>query len=40
MPVINPLQAFVHQQTQKNCPAWIVESQPQLLRIRPFFFGK
>jgi hypothetical protein len=38
MPVINPLQAIVHPQTQKNYPAWIVNPQPQLLRIR--FFGK
>ncbi len=40
MPVINPLEALVHPQTQKkNYPAWIVKSQPQLLRIR-LFFGK
>jgi hypothetical protein len=38
MPVINPLQALVHAQTQKNYPAWIVNPQPQLLRIR--LFGK
>jgi hypothetical protein len=35
LPVINPLQAHVHPQTQKkNYPAWIVNPQPQLLRIR------
>jgi hypothetical protein len=35
MPVINPLQqALVHPQTQKNYPAWIVNAQPQLLKIR------
>jgi hypothetical protein len=39
MPVINPLQALVHPQTQKNYPAWIVKPQPQLPRIR-LFFGK
>jgi hypothetical protein len=39
MPVINPLQALVHPQTQKHYPAWIVNPQPQLLRIR-IFFGK
>ncbi len=33
MPVINHLQALVHLQTQKNYPAWIVNPQPQLLRI-------
>jgi hypothetical protein len=38
MPVINPLQALVHPQTQKYYPAWIVNPQPQLLRIR--LFGK
>jgi hypothetical protein len=39
MPVINPFQALVHLQTQKDYPAcWIVNPQPQLLRIR--FFGK
>ncbi len=37
MPVINPLQALVHPQTQKNYPAWIVNPQPQLLRIRLFW---
>ncbi len=37
MPVINPLQALVHSQTQKkNYPTWIVNPQPQLLRIRLF----
>jgi hypothetical protein len=36
MPVINPLQALVHPQTQKNYSAWIVNPQPQLLRIRLF----
>ncbi len=38
MPVINPLQGLVHLQTQKNYPAWIVNPQPQLLRICFFFF--
>ncbi len=38
MPMINPLQALVHPQTQKNYPAWIVNPQPQLLSIRLFFF--
>ncbi len=38
MPVINPLQALVHLQTQKTYPAWIVNPQLQLLRFR--FFGK
>jgi hypothetical protein len=33
MPVINPLQAFVHPQIQKYYPAWIVNPQRQLLRI-------
>jgi hypothetical protein len=33
MPVINPLQALVHPQTQKNYPAWIVNPQPKLLKI-------
>jgi hypothetical protein len=33
MPVINPLQALVHLQTQINYPAWIANPQPQLLRI-------
>ncbi len=37
MPVINPLQALVLAQTQKICPAWIVNPQPQLLRIRLFW---
>ncbi len=31
MPVINPLQALVHPQTQLNYPAWIVNTQPLLL---------
>jgi hypothetical protein len=39
MPVINPLQALVNLQTQNNYPAWIVNPQPQLLRIC-LFFGK
>jgi hypothetical protein len=34
MPVIYPLQALVHPQNQQNYPAWIVNPQPQLLRIR------
>jgi hypothetical protein len=36
MPVFNRLQALVHPQTQKGKkkdPAWIVNPQPQLLRI-------
>jgi hypothetical protein len=38
MPVINPLQALVHPQTKKkNYPAWIVNPQPQLLRVRLFW---
>jgi hypothetical protein len=37
MPVINPLQALVHPQTQENYPAWIVNPQPQLLKIRLFW---
>jgi hypothetical protein len=37
MPVINPLQALVHPQTQKNYPAWIVNSLLQLLKIRLFW---
>jgi hypothetical protein len=36
MPVINPLQALVHLQTQKNYPAWLVNPQPQLHRIHLF----
>ncbi len=38
MPAINPLQALAHPQTQKYYPAWIVNPQLQLLRIR--IFGK
>jgi hypothetical protein len=38
MPVISPLQALVHPQTQKNHSAWIVNHQPQLLRICLFWF--
>jgi hypothetical protein len=37
MEVINPLQALVHPQTQKSYPAWIVNPQTQLLRIRLFW---
>ncbi len=37
MPVINPLQALLHPQTQTKYPAWIVNPQPQLLRICLFF---
>ncbi len=37
MPAINPFQALVHPQTQKNYPAWIVNPQPQLLRIHLFW---
>jgi hypothetical protein len=33
MPVINPLQALAHPRTQKKYAAWIVNTQPQLLRI-------
>ncbi len=33
---ISPLQALAHPETQKNHPAWIVNPQPQLLRIRLF----
>ncbi len=38
MPIINPLQALFHPQTQKkkNYPAWIINPQPQLLKIRLF----
>jgi hypothetical protein len=38
MRVINPLQAPVHPQTQKNNRAWIVNPQPQLLKIRLFWY--
>jgi hypothetical protein len=38
MPVINPLQALVHPQTQKKYSAWIVNPQPQLIRIRLFWY--
>jgi hypothetical protein len=34
MLAIDPLQALVHPQTQKSYPAWIVNPQPQLLKIR------
>jgi hypothetical protein len=37
MPVIHPLQAFVHPQTQKDYPAGIVNPQPQLLGIHLFW---
>jgi hypothetical protein len=40
MPAINPLQALVHPQTQKkkkNYPAWIVNPQPHVLKIRLFW---
>jgi hypothetical protein len=40
MPVINPLQALVDLQTLKNYPEWIVNPQPQLLRIRFLIFDK
>ncbi len=36
MPATNPLQALVHPQTQINYPVWIVNPQPQLLRIHLF----
>ncbi len=31
---MNPLQELVQLQTQKNYSAWIVNPQPQLIRIR------
>jgi hypothetical protein len=38
MPVINPLQALVHPQTQKeNNPAWIVNPNPNISDFA--FFG-
>jgi hypothetical protein len=37
MPVINHLHALVHPRTQKNYPAWIVNPQPQLLKILLFW---
>jgi hypothetical protein len=37
MPVINPLQTLVHPQTQRYYPAWIVNPQPQLLKICHFW---
>jgi hypothetical protein len=37
MPVINPLQALVHPQTQKNYPAWIIPN-PNFSEFA--FFGK
>jgi hypothetical protein len=40
MPAINPLQALVHSQTQKNYPAWIVNPQPQLLKICLFLVNR
>jgi hypothetical protein len=40
MSVINPLQALVHPQTQKNYPAWIVNPQPQLLRMCLFLVNR
>jgi hypothetical protein len=40
MLVINRSQALVHPQTQKNYPAWIVNPQPQLLRIRLFLVNR
>jgi hypothetical protein len=33
MLVIDGLKALVHPQTQKHYPAWIVNPQPQLLKI-------
>jgi hypothetical protein len=36
--VINPLQALLHPQTRRNYPAWIVNPQHQLLRIRLFWW--
>jgi hypothetical protein len=38
MPAINPLQALVHPQTQKNYPAWIVNPQPNFSEFS--IFGK
>jgi hypothetical protein len=38
MPVINPLQALVHPQTQKNYPAWISIPNPNFSGFA--FFGK
>ncbi len=40
MPVINPFQALVHPQTQKIYPAWIVNPQPRLLKIRLFLVNR
>jgi hypothetical protein len=37
MPVIYPLQALVHLQTQNNYPAWIANPQLKLLRICLFW---
>jgi hypothetical protein len=38
MPAINPLKPLVRPQTQKNIyHAWIVNTQPQLLKIRLFW---
>jgi hypothetical protein len=37
MQAINPLQELVHPQTQKNYPTWIVNPQPQLLKICLFW---
>ncbi len=39
-PVVYPLQALVHPQTQKNYPAWIVNPQSQLLRNCLFWLKK
>ncbi len=40
IPFNNPLQALVHPQTQKNYPAWIVNPQPQPLKIRLFLVNR
>jgi hypothetical protein len=40
MLVIDPLQALVRPHTQKIYPAWIVNPQPQLLRIHHFLVNR
>ncbi len=40
MPVINPLQALAHPQTQKNYPAWIVNPQPPTSQNLPFLVNR
>jgi hypothetical protein len=39
MPVINPLQALVHPQTQKNHPAWIVKPNANFSEL-PFLVNR